>query len=255
MNDKPLTIRTLDIGADKEVECLSLLKEDNPFLGYRAIRICLNDHELFKTQLRAIFRASEFGKIRIMFPMITGVDELQEVIKIFDEVKKELVENKINFDDKTEIGIMIEVPSAAYVAEDLIKLVDFFSIGTNDLTQYMLAVDRGNEQISNMYDYFHPAVLRLIAHVIKVSNNHSKHCSVCGEMGSDLLALPILLGMGLRSVSMNPPAILQTKALLEEISIKEADDIFNAIIKLNSANEIREVTKKMLPDAFFEKTK
>ncbi len=252
MQGRPVTIRTLDIGADKEAESLKLPKEENPFLGYRAIRICLKNQELFKTQLRAIYQASVYGKVKIMFPMISGGDELDEALQIVEEVKEELREEKKAFDEAVPIGIMIEVPSAALMAEALIQKVDFFSIGTNDLTQYVLAVDRGNEQIAEMYDYFHPAVLHLIARVIEACNRYGKYCSVCGEMGADPYAIPLLIGMGLKHISMNPPSILLSRALIREMSVQEAENLYRKAARETSTKKVHEAVETGLPESYLQ---
>jgi phosphoenolpyruvate-protein phosphotransferase len=215
MEGKPVTIRTLDIGGDKEAACFHLPKEANPFLGWRAIRICLENTDIFKTQLRAVLRASAFGKVRIMYPMIASVEEVMEANKILDEARQELKVKGLDFDENIEVGVMIEIPSAAISADLIIKEVDFFSIGTNDLTQYTLAVDRTNEKTRLIYNSFHPAVLRLIKNVILVSHKEGKPTGMCGEMAGDPAATAILLEMGLDEFSMDSSCILKIRKIIK----------------------------------------
>ncbi|HTI94577.1 MAG TPA: phosphoenolpyruvate--protein phosphotransferase [Puia sp.] len=213
-----VTIRTLDIGGDKPLPYLELPEEDNPFLGYRAIRICLDRKDIFLTQLKAILRASVFGKCRIMLPMISGVREVQQARAILEEAKEELFRSGIAFDTSIKMGIMIEVPSAAVIADLLAKEVDFFSIGTNDLCQYVLAADRMNKQIKDLYDPYHPAVLRLIRFVIEQGHLQGIPVGMCGELAGDPQATSLLLGMGLTEFSMNAPAIPTIKDILIQSS-------------------------------------
>ncbi|TQI68254.1 phosphoenolpyruvate--protein phosphotransferase [Clostridium sp. KNHs216] len=214
LKGRPLTIRTMDIGADKTASCLKMEKEENPSLGYRAIRICLDRPEILKVQLAAALRASVFGKIKIMFPMISGTEELDRALEILKDVKAELEKKEIPFDKNVPVGIMIEVPSAAVLADKLVGKADFFSIGSNDLTQYTLAADRLNGRVSHLYSHLNPAVLRLIRNTIDTANKNGKTCSVCGEMAADPAALPILIGMGLKNISVNPPSVLLMKNLI-----------------------------------------
>lgn len=216
MGERPVTIRTLDIGGDKEAACFNLPKESNPFLGWRAIRICLEETDMFKTQLRAILRSSAFGKVRIMYPMIASVEEVIKANKILDEAKQELKTEGQDFDENVEVGVMIEIPSAAITADLIIKEVDFFSIGTNDLTQYTLAVDRTNEKVSPIYNSFHPAVLRLIQKVIEVSHQEGKRTGMCGELAGDPAATVILLEMGLDEFSMDSSSILRIRKIIND---------------------------------------
>lgn len=211
MAGKKVVIRTLDIGGDKRPSYMKLPAEMNPFLGYRAIRLCLEQRELFKSQLRALLRASVYGNLRVLFPMISGPGEFSAAKKIVEECKKELYAASIPYSDDIEWGIMIEVPSAAICAEDLAKLADFFSIGTNDLTQYTLAVDRNNEKISHIFDPMHPAVLRLIKMTIDAAHRQGKKVGMCGEMAGDEKAIPLLLEYGLDEFSVNPSSILSVK--------------------------------------------
>jgi len=220
--DKPVTIRTLDIGGDKHLPYFGLPKEENPFLGYRAIRISLDRTAIFRTQLRAILRAGVFGNCRILLPMISSVKEVQQAKEIIGETKKELAAEAVDFDPAVATGIMIEVPSAAITADLLAKEVDFFSIGTNDLCQYTLAVDRMNEQIKDLYDPYHPAVLRLIQFVIEQGHLQGIPVGMCGELAGDPQATSLLLGMGLKEFSMAGPAIPAIKDNLIRSSVEKA---------------------------------
>ena len=208
MNGKPVVVRTMDIGGDKPLDYMPLPKEENPFLGYRAIRICLDRPELFKTQLRALVRASEFGPVLIMFPMIATVAELRQAKAIFDEAKAEVQKDHPGLGDDVKIGMMIEIPLAALNAAQLAKEVDFFSIGTNDLIQYSFAADRGNEAVSYLYQPLNPAFLSLVKHVITSAHENGAKAAMCGEMAGDEMALPLLMGMGLDEYSMSATSIL-----------------------------------------------
>jgi phosphotransferase system enzyme I (PtsI) len=232
MDDRPVIVRTLDIGGDKNFSYLDLSNEKNPFLGYRAIRICLHEVELFKTQLRAILRGSAFGKLKIMFPMISGLNELREAKKILAEAKQELDQRKIAYDTNIEVGIMIEIPSAAVIADILAKEVDFFSIGTNDLCQYTLAVDRMNEKVSDLYDPLHPALLRLIKYVIDAGHQNKIKVGVCGEMASKVENAIILLGLELDEFSMSPAAIPYIKEAIRGIDMIKAREIATKALEL-----------------------
>lgn len=239
-----VTIRTMDIGGDKEVEALGLPQEQNPFLGYRAIRICLDRIDLFKTQLRAILRASIHGKIQMMFPMISCMEELDRALEILETVKEELNKEGVAYDINMPIGIMVEVPSTAVMADAFIKKVDFFSIGSNDLTGYTIAVDRQNEKMENLYDYFHPSVLKLIEIIIKACKNEGKSCSLCGEMAADPMAVPVLIGMGLRKFSVNAAAASGVKRELEKWSVDKAEKLVLQIKNLDSAVKIKDVLRR-----------
>ncbi|WP_282201329.1 phosphoenolpyruvate--protein phosphotransferase [Collibacillus ludicampi] len=246
MGDKPVIIRTLDIGGDKELPYLQLPQEANPFLGYRAIRLCLDRKDLFKIQLRAILRASVHGKLRIMYPMISGLEELRQANSLLQSVKNELKESGIPFDEEIQVGMMIEVPSAAISADLLAPEVDFFSIGTNDLIQYAVAVDRMNERISHLYQPFHPSVLRLIRHVIQAAHQHGKWVGMCGEMAGDPLAIPVLLGLGLDEFSMSASSILDARACITSISYQEAKTWAEEVLQYKTAEEIVEFLKGKL---------
>ena len=236
---KRVIVRTLDIGGDKELKYLNLDKEDNPFLGYRAIRICLREPEIFKVQLRALYRASNYGKLAIMLPMISSVDEIRAAKDIINEVKEELKAEKVKFDKNVKIGIMIEVPSAAIMAEQLAIECDFFSIGTNDLIQYTVAVERGNEKISDLYTKFHPAVIRLIKMAIDGAHKSKIFCGMCGEAASDERFIPLLVGLGLDEFSMNPTKILNSRKMIRDLNHKECKKLVQEILKMSSASEIK----------------
>ncbi len=222
MGSRRVTIRTLDIGGDKEIAYLGLDKELNPFLGWRAIRFCLDNPDIFKTQLRAILRASAYGKVSIMYPMISDVNEVRRANKYLDEAKNELMQQGIPYDLDIEVGIMVEIPSAALTADILAKEVDFFSIGTNDLAQYTLAVDRGNQRVKSYYNYFQPGVLRLIKNCIKEAHKNGIYTAMCGEMAGDPEATKILLGLGLDVFSMSASSIPLVKDVIRNTTIEEA---------------------------------
>lgn len=243
MEGKPVIIRTLDIGGDKKLSYLPLEEEMNPFLGYRALRLCLNEKDIFKTQLRALLRASVFGNLKIMFPMVSSVQEIREAKAVLEEVKNQLIEEGISCSENIEIGIMIEIPSAALISDLLAKEVDFFSIGTNDLIQYTIAVDRMNEKVSYLYDPLHPAVLRLIKLVIDNAHRAGKWVGMCGEMAGDLRAIPILIGMGLDEFSMNAPSILKARKLIREINYEATKKIAEEVLMIATSQEIEEYLK------------
>lgn len=236
---KRVIVRTLDIGGDKDLKYLNLDKEDNPFLGYRAIRICLREPEIFKVQLRALYRASNYGKLAIMLPMISSVDEIRSAKDIINEVKEELKAENIKFDKNVKVGIMIEVPSAAIMAEQLATECDFFSIGTNDLIQYTVAVERGNEKISDLYTKFHPAVIRLIKMAIDGAHKSKIFCGMCGEAAADERFIPLLVGLGLDEFSMNPTKILNSRKMIRNLNHKECKKLVQEILRMSSASEIK----------------
>ncbi|MDF2590170.1 MAG: phosphoenolpyruvate-protein phosphotransferase PtsI, partial [Anaerocolumna sp.] len=235
---KELTIRTLDIGGDKSLSYYEFEKEENPFLGWRAIRISLELKDMFKTQLRAILRASAFGTIRIMFPMIISMEELRTAKEILNECKLELTEESIAFDTNIQVGMMMETPASVLCAEDFAKEVDFFSIGTNDLTQYMLAVDRGNKKIANMYNSFHPAVLKSIKHIIKAGHNNNIKVGMCGEFACDERAIPVLLGLGLDEFSMSAMEIANVKHNIRNLSYESTKFLADKICNYSTIDEI-----------------
>ena len=238
MKGKPVTIRTMDIGGDKELPYMNLPKEMNPFLGYRAIRISLEQQDMFKTQLRAILRASSYGQIKIMYPMITSVNEIRKANEILAECKEELDEIGKKYDEKIKVGIMIETPSTAIIAYKFSKEVDFFSIGTNDLTQYFLAVDRGNEMVSNLYSSFNPAVLEAIQKVIDAAHDRGIPVSMCGEFAGDKKATELLLGMGLDIFSMSASSVLQVKKKIRTTDYQEARKYRDLILEQDTPQEV-----------------
>lgn len=227
---KKLIIRTLDIGADKQAGYFNLESEENPAIGYRAIRICLKQPDIFKTQLRAIYRASAFGNISIMYPMIISVDEVKKIKEITEEVKNELKAGGVTFND-VEQGIMIETPAAALISDELAKEVDFFSIGTNDLTQYTLAIDRQNSKIDDFFNPHHPAVLRMIKMVIDNAHKNNIWVGICGELGADTDLTPVFLKMGIDELSVSPSAILKVRKKIRETDPSKIEDNYSNAIK------------------------
>jgi len=252
MKPAPVSIRTLDLGGDKFASDLAISKEINPALGLRAIRFCLKEPEIFKTQLRAILRASSFGKIQLMFPMVSGLQELLDVKEILDQVRKDLDGDNIAYDTNMEVGIMVEIPSAVTMAEVLARHVDFFSIGTNDLIQYALAIDRINEHVAYMYQPFHPAILRMIRQVVSAAKDAGIKVALCGEMAGDPLCASILLGIGIDRLSMNARSIPLIKKMVRAIPVKQAKADLEKIMTLNTAKEVRahilEGTRRMFPE-------
>ncbi|PZE22562.1 phosphoenolpyruvate--protein phosphotransferase [Paenibacillus xerothermodurans] len=249
MGGKPVVIRTLDIGGDKSLDYFELPEEENPSLGYRAIRISLDHTDLFKTQLRAILRASHYGRIKILYPMISSIEELDKANTILESVKQELRGESIPFAHNIEVGIMIEVPAAVIIAELLAPKVDFFSIGTNDLVQYILAVDRMNETVAHLYDPFHPAVLRMLKRTVEAAKTANLQVSVCGEMAGDIRALPIWLALGITDLSMSVQSILRVKNSLLQSSLKECSAIWRELDQCSSGKAVVEVLNKYLhPD-------
>lgn len=244
MEGREAIIRTLDIGGDKDLKYLELEKEANPFLGYRAIRLCLDKPSIFKTQLRAILRASAFGKLAIMFPMISSIDELRDAKKVLEECKKELDNENIEYDKNIQVGIMIEIPSAALIADKLAKECDFFSIGTNDLIQYTVAVERGNEKISKLYTKYHPAVIQLIKKTIDGAHSANIICGMCGEAAGDSTFIPLLVGLGLDELSMNSNSILRARKTINNLNAKECTKLSEEIINMSSAKEVEKRLKE-----------
>ncbi len=235
---KPVIVRTLDIGGDKQLSYFGLPDEQNPFLGYRAIRICLDRKDIFITQLKAILRAAVFGDFKIMFPMISNVQELRLAKEILTQAKNELLQKAIEFDKNIEVGIMIEIPSAALTADILAKEVDFFSIGTNDLCQYTLAVDRMNEKIKDLYDPFNPGVLRLIKYVIEQGHKNKIRVGMCGELASDPVATLLLLGMGLNEFSMSAGSIPLVKNVIINNSMETATQVCKKVMEMDNSKNI-----------------
>ncbi|MGB9779892.1 phosphoenolpyruvate--protein phosphotransferase [Caldanaerobacter sp.] len=248
MGGRPVTIRTLDIGGDKELPYLDMPKEMNPFLGYRAIRLCLDRPDIFKTQLRAILRASAYGNVQIMYPMISSIEEVRKANSILEEVKAELDREGVKYDKEIKVGIMVEIPSAALTADILAKEVDFFSIGTNDLTQYTLAVDRMNEHVKEYYQPFHPAILRLVKMVIDAAHKEGKFAAMCGEMAGDPLAAVILLGLGLDEFSMSATSIPEIKNIIRNVEYEKAKEIAEKALNMSEAREIEGMMKDVIRD-------
>jgi phosphotransferase system enzyme I (PtsI) len=236
----PVVIRTLDLGGDKPLEGVPGLThhETNPFLGFRAIRLCLEHPELFKEQLRAILRASAFGRVRMMYPMISGVDELARANAILEEAKEELRKRKVEFDEKMEVGSMIEIPSAAATVDLLARHCQFFSIGTNDLIQYLLAIDRGNDRIAHLYEPTHPAVLRTIKSVVDDAHRRHLPVAVCGEMAGDPIFAPLLLGLGIDELSMAPPSLPAVKYLIRAMKMSDAKKLAADALAMSDPKEI-----------------
>ncbi|WP_028986547.1 phosphoenolpyruvate--protein phosphotransferase [Thermicanus aegyptius] len=243
MKGKPVIIRTLDIGGDKEIPYLDMPKEMNPFLGYRAIRLCLDRTELFKTQLRAILRASAYGRVKIMFPMVTTLSEVREAKRILHEIVEEFREQKIPFSSDLEVGIMVETPASAVIADILAKEVDFFSIGTNDLIQYTMAADRMNERVSYLYQPYHPAILRLVKMVIDAAHKEGKWAGMCGEMAGDPIAIPILLGLGLDEFSMSSSSILTARQKVGSLSYSEMKTLAEQALEQETQEKVKDLVR------------
>lgn len=250
----PATIRTLDLGGDKIDVAPEVSQEANPFLGLRAIRLCFKRKEVFKTQLRALLRASVYGNLRIIYPMISGIEEILQAKLILEEVKDELQSEHIPFNPRIPIGVLIEIPSAALVADLLAKEVDFFSIGTNDLIQYLIAVDRSNVNVSYLYEPLHPAILRSLKFIVDSARKYEVPVSLCGEMAGDPLALIVLLGLGLHELSMNPYSIPLIKRLVRSLSAEESRRMVREIMKLTTARQVEEYLlekhTRMFPEGF-----
>ncbi|MFC1737671.1 phosphoenolpyruvate--protein phosphotransferase [Planctomycetota bacterium] len=251
---RPVIIRTVDLGADKYTQSKRFAPEPNPFLGLRSIRFCLQNLDIFKTQLHAILRASVLGEVKIMFPLITNIKELMQTKMILRDIMEDLDEEGISYNRDIQTGIMIETPSAALMGATLARDVDFFSIGTNDLTQYTLAVDRGNELVSTMYSAVDPAVLRLIRTIIQDAHKAQIDLSICGEMASEPECIMLLLGMGVRVLSLAPPMIPEVKQIIRSVTTGECNNIARKVLGMNSerqiSNYLRDVTRKVLPEAF-----
>ncbi len=248
MGEKPVIIRTLDIGGDKNVPYIDIPKEMNPFLGYRAIRLCLGNVDVFRTQLRAILRASIYGNVKIMFPMISTMRELKDAKEILSEARKELSKEGIPFKKDIEIGIMIEIPSAAIISDLLAREVDFFSIGTNDLIQYTMAVDRMNSRLSHLYSQYHPALLRLIKGIIDNGHKAGIWVGMCGEAAGDPKLVPVFLGMGLDEFSMNSPSILSSRYIIRNLDKKEMEKIAEGTLNMETAVEVEDYLSCLFAD-------
>lgn len=250
----PVVIRTLDLGGDKFLAHMPMPTELNPFLGWRAIRISLQERDIFRAQLRAILRASAEGNVRVMYPMISGLDELKQANALLEEYKAELRKEKVPFDEKLQVGAMIETPSAAVVAESLAKRVNFFSIGTNDLIQYSLAVDRMNEKIAHLYEPTHPAIIRLIKTTVDAAHRQGIRVSVCGEMGGDPVLVPLLLGLGVDELSAAPSLVPPIKFLIRRLKLSEAHELAASALNCESAEVIlascQELARQIAPSLF-----
>ena len=239
MNGKPVVVRTMDIGGDKELPYLPLPHEMNPFLGYRAIRISLNEPEMFRTQLRALLRASVYGKLRIMFPMIATLNDFRGAKALLEEEKAKLIAEGVAVSDDIQVGIMIEIPAAAVLAHQFAKEVDFFSIGTNDLIQYTMAADRMNERVSYLYQPYNPSILTLIKHVIDSAHKEGKWAGMCGEMAGDQTAVPLLVGLGLDEFSMSASSVLKTRSLISKLTLSDMQALADKAI--NECATVEEV--------------
>ena len=247
MNGKPVVVRTMDIGGDKELPYFDLPKEMNPFLGYRALRISISEtgNQMFRTQLRALLRASVHGKLRIMFPMVALLKEFRTAKGILEEEKAKLIAEGVAVADNIEVGIMIEIPAAAMLADQFAKEVDFFSIGTNDLIQYTMAADRMNEQVSYLYQPYNPSILRLINNVIKAAHAEGKWAGMCGEMAGDQTAVPLLVGMGLDEFSMSATSVLRTRSLMKKLDTAKMEEYANrALTECSTMEEVLELSKE-----------
>ena len=254
----PVIIRTLDLGGDKFASHLQLAQEMNPFLGWRAIRFCLAQPELFCAQLRAILRASVEGNVKMMYPMISGLDELNQAAALVEQCKAELRSKNIPFDEAMDIGAMIEIPSAALIADTLARRVKFFSIGSNDLIQYTLAADRTNEKVSHLYEPTHPAILRLIKMTVDAAHKHGAWVGVCGEIAGDPILAPLLIGLGVDELSAAPTVVPQVKYILRRLRLTEAQALAEFALQCESPSEIysrcQKFARETAPGLFENKT-
>ncbi len=246
MKGKKVVIRTLDIGGDKKLKYYTFDEEMNPFLGVRAIRFCLMKKDIFRTQLRALLRASAYGQLGIMFPMIATLNEFREAKQLYNEEREKLIQEGIPVGDNVEVGIMVEIPAAAVLADRLAREVDFFSIGTNDLIQYSMAADRMSEPVSYLYQPLNPSILRLVKMAIDGAHAHGKWCGMCGEMAGDEMAVPLLLGLGLDEFSMSATSILKARKLVTELSYEEMKEVANEALNLDTMEEVEELLKKKI---------
>ncbi|MBT2695637.1 phosphoenolpyruvate--protein phosphotransferase [Bacillus sp. ISL-55] len=246
MEGKPVVVRTLDIGGDKELPYLNLPKEMNPFLGFRAIRLCLEEVDIFRTQLRALLRASVHGNLKVMFPMIATLNEFREAKAMLEEEKAKLVEEGIQVAEHIELGIMVEIPSTAVLADQFAKEVDFFSIGTNDLIQYTMAADRMNQQVSYLYQPYNPSILRLVKMVIDAAHKEGKWAGMCGEMAGDETAIPILLGLGLDEFSMSASSILKARSLIRNLNKADMEKLASNVLNMSTTEEVVEAVNQAI---------
>ena len=238
MNGKPVVVRTLDIGGDKKLPYLPIDPEMNPFLGYRAIRLCLDRKDIFRTQLRALLRASAYGKLRIMFPMIATIDEFVSAKALLEEEKEKLVKEGVEVGQDLQVGMMVEIPAAAVLADEFAKYADFFSIGTNDLIQYSMAADRMSEKVSYLYQPLNPSILRLIKLTIDGAHSQGKWCGMCGEMAGEPDAMAVLMGLGLDEFSMSATSILKARSIANSISYQEMQQLAAKAVKCQRAQEV-----------------
>jgi phosphoenolpyruvate-protein phosphotransferase (PTS system enzyme I) len=238
LNGKPVVVRTLDIGGDKELPYLDLPKEMNPFLGFRAIRLCLEEQDIFRTQLRALLRASNYGNLKIMFPMIATLDEFRAAKSILEEEKQKLIAEGQKVSDDIELGIMVEIPSTAILADQFAKEVDFFSIGTNDLIQYTMAADRMNQRVSYLYQPYSPSILRLVKMVIDASHAQGKWTGMCGEMAGDETAIPVLLGLGLDEFSMSATSILKARSQIRNLKKSDMEKLAQEVLNMQTTDQV-----------------
>jgi phosphotransferase system enzyme I (PtsI) len=243
MEGKTVVVRTLDIGGDKELPYMNLPKEMNPFLGFRAIRLCLEEQDIFRTQLRALLRASLFGNLKIMFPMIATLDEFRSAKKILEEEKQKLITEGQKVSEKIELGIMVEIPSTAVLADQFAKEVDFFSIGTNDLIQYTMAADRMNQRVSYLYQPYSPSILRLVKMVIDAAHSQGKWAGMCGEMAGDEIAIPLLLGLGLDEFSMSATSILKARSQIRNLSKADMEKLASEVLNRQTTAQVVEAVK------------
>ena len=244
MEDKRVVVRTLDIGGDKELPYLNLPEEMNPFLGYRAIRLCLDQPDIFRPQLRALLRASAFGKLNIMFPMVATIQEFRDAKALLLEEKDNLTNEGIEVSDDIELGIMVEIPSTAALADVFAKEVDFFSIGTNDLIQYTMAADRMSERVSYLYQPYNPSILRLVKQVIEASHKEGKWTGMCGEMAGDEIAIPLLLGLGLDEFSMSATSVLKARRQIKGLSQNEMEELAQRAIDCATSEEVQDLVNQ-----------
>ena len=246
MVEKPVVVRTLDIGGDKQLPYLNLPEEMNPFLGLRAIRLCLEEQTIFKTQLRALLRASTFGNLKIMFPMIATLEEFREAKQLLEEEKKFLQQEGFAISDHIEVGIMVEIPSTAILADQFAQEVDFFSVGTNDLIQYTMAVDRMNESVAHLYQPYHPAILRLVKMVIDAAHANNKWAGMCGEMAGDSVAIPLLIGLGLDEFSMSASSMLKARKQINQLSQIEMKRLADTALSMQTSEQVKQFVKETL---------
>lgn len=246
MNGKKVVVRTLDIGGDKKLNYFEFPEEMNPFLGYRAIRLCLDRKDIFRTQLRALLRASVYGKLAIMFPMIATINEFKEAKAVFEEEKAKLLAEGVAVSDHIEVGMMVEIPASAVLADKFAEHADFFSIGTNDLIQYSMAADRMSEKVSYLYQPLNPSILRLIKSAIDGAHKHGKWCGMCGEMAGDTIAAPVLLGLGLDEFSMSASSILPARKMITSLSKKEMEELAAEALNKETCEEVIELVKSRI---------